>query len=258
MGTRNPPHNDTLPRRHFLKVLGIGAASTAACAGTVEPQRPTVPTAAAATAQPEPNAAAPTPAAAPAAAVIEPPLILNATEYAFVEAAVDTLIPADELSPSGSECGVAVFIDRQLAGAFGAGARLYRSGPFQSGKPEHGYQLSLTPLELFKAGVNAVHTWCLSEQHKPFDALAEPERSAILQKLEHGAGPVSFGAAFFELLLALTMEGFFADPLYGGNRDKAGWKMLGYPGLPATYERDIVQYHGKRYDREPQAILDFS
>jgi gluconate 2-dehydrogenase gamma chain len=54
------------------------------------------------------------------------------------------------------------------------------------------------------------------------------------------------------------MEGFFADPIYGGNRDKAAWKMVGYPGLPATYQRDIVLYHDKPYDRPARSILDFS
>ena len=57
-------------------------------------------------------------------------------------AAVDTMIPADELSPSGSDCGVATFIDRQLASAWGGGAKMYRAGPFLKGKPEQGYQLA--------------------------------------------------------------------------------------------------------------------
>ena len=55
-----------------------------------------------------------------------------------------------------------------------------------------------------------------------------------------------------------TMEGFFADPIYGGNRDMAAWKMVGYPGLPATYREDIKNYFGKKYDKPPQSIADFS
>ena len=42
------------------------------------------------------------------------------------------------------------------------------------------------------------------------------------------------GKHFFEALLQSAMEGFFADPIYGGNRDKVSWRMVGYPGLPAT------------------------
>ena len=54
------------------------------------------------------------------------------------------------------------------------------------------------------------------------------------------------------------MEGFFSDPIYGGNRNKASWRMLGFPGLPATYADKIDQYRDKRYVAEPQSIADFS
>ena len=60
------------------------------------------------------------------------------------------------------------------------------------------------------------------------------------------------------LLLATAMQGFFADPVYGGNRDKAAWKMIGYPGLPATYRDEIKTYVGKTYDKPPRSIADFS
>ena len=63
---------------------------------------------------------------------------------------------------------------------------------------------------------------------------------------------------FFNALLQITMEGFFADPIYGGNRDMAAWKMVGYPGLPATYEEEIKTYFGKKYDKPPRSIADFS
>jgi gluconate 2-dehydrogenase gamma chain len=187
-----------------------------------------------------------------------PLLTLNATEAAFAEAAVDTLIPADELTPSGSACGVAVFIDRQLAGAFGAGARSYREGPFLKGKPEHGYQLALTPRELFREGVIAVNAFSNAKFGRPFDGLEEPVRIELLTLLEKDQSGLTLGQPFFELLLALSMEGFFSDPMYGGNRDKVAWKMLGFPGLPAIYQSDIKTYHGKRYDRPAQSILDFS
>jgi gluconate 2-dehydrogenase gamma chain len=63
---------------------------------------------------------------------------------------------------------------------------------------------------------------------------------------------------FFNNLLEISMEGFFADPIYGGNRDMAAWKMVGYPGLPANYREDIKKYFGKKYDKPPQSIADFS
>ena len=64
--------------------------------------------------------------------------------------------------------------------------------------------------------------------------------------------------AFLDQLHTLTMAGFFSDPIYGGNRDKVAWKMLGFPGLPATYADKIDTYRDKRYVADPQSIADFS
>jgi gluconate 2-dehydrogenase gamma chain len=238
--------NQKLPRREFLKGAGAGAASGAVAA-------------LAATGLGQEAQAAP----APAPAVPEPEvwLTLNATEAAFIKAAVDTLIPADNLTPSGSDCGVAVFIDRQLAGGFGNGARLYRSGPYFPAKAEHGYQLSLSPRDFFRAGIEETNAWTKKTYGKDFDRLSEGQREEALKALE--AGRADFGggftsAFFFDQLLQLTMEGFFADPIYGGNKDKVAWKMIGFPGLPASYREEIKTYFGKKYDKAPQSIADFS
>ena len=112
--------DDSVPRRQFL--LRAGLAGTALAAGLSDPAEAQ---------QPAPATAAPAPLPADA----EPFVTLTALEAAFIVAAVDTLIPADELSPSGSDCGVAVFIDRQLGSAWGGGAKMYRAGPFVKGKP---------------------------------------------------------------------------------------------------------------------------
>ena len=59
----------------------------------------------------------------------------------------------------------------------------------------------------------------------------------------------SVGAGlFFGLLLANTMEGFFADPIYGGNRDKIGWKLVGFPGVAAVYS-EFIDKHNVPYKR---------
>ena len=66
----------------------------------------------------------------------------------------------------------------------------------------------------------------------------------------------SVGASFFfGLLLANTMEGFFADPIYGGNRDKIGWKLVGFPGVAAVYS-DFIDKHNVPYNAEPVSIVD--
>ena len=232
--------DETIPRRDFLKGAMVGTAALAA--GNAAP------------------AAAQTAASGTPSADAEPLLTLTATEHAFIVAAVDTIIPADELSPSGSDCGVATFIDRQLAGAYGMGARLYRQGPFPKAKPELGYQLALTPREFFRAGVVAANDFTRKTYGKDFDRLPEKDREAALKTMETGKAefPGFSSSMFFDALLQITMEGFFADPIYGGNRDKASWKMVGYPGLPATYKEEIKTYFGKKYDKPPRSIADFS
>ena len=128
------------------------------------------------------------------------------------------------------------------------------------GKPELGYQLALTPREFFRAGIAAANEWTRKTYGKDFDRLSEQEREAALKTMEAGKAefPGFTSTMFFNALLQITMEGFFADPMYGGNRDMAAWKMIGYPGLPATYREEIKKYFGKKYDKPPRSIADFS
>ena len=237
--------DETIPRRKFL--VGAGLAGTAAATGLsreAQAQSPATSPAPAAVAAPQP----------------EPLLLLNETEHAFVVAAVDTIIPADELSPSGSQCGCDVYIDRQLASAWGGGAKMYRAGPYTKGKPEQGYQLPLTPAEFITAGIAAANVWSRKTYNMDFDRLDPDKRIEALKAMQEGkAAFENFNSrAFFARLLTLTMEGFFGDPIYGGNRNKASWRMLGFPGLPATYANLIDEYRDKRYVAEPQSIADFS
>jgi gluconate 2-dehydrogenase gamma chain len=239
---------DSIPRRSFLKGAGAaGAAAATVLGGHPEP------------AQAQTPSQTPTPAAA-APAAGEAHLTLTATEAAFLSAAYDTFIPADKMSPSGTDCGLVTYIDRQLAGAWGNGARFYRNGPFLQGKPEHGYQLPLTPREYFAAGIKAANAWTRKTYGKDLDRLAPAERDAALKAMEAGKAEFAdFNAKpFFEALHQSAMEGFFADPIYGGNRNKVSWRMVGYPGLPASYGAKAETYRGKKVDIEPQSIADFS
>jgi gluconate 2-dehydrogenase gamma chain len=182
---------------------------------------------------------------------------LTPPEQAFIEAAVARLIPADELGPGAKEAGVSYFIDQQLAGAYGTMARNYRQGPWPEGTPQQGYQSRLMPQEVYRAAIMEIDAYCTGRHGKAFEALPAAQQDAVLGDLEAGKIALeSVGASFFfGLLLANTMEGFFADPIYGGNRDKVGWKLVGFPGVAAVYS-EFIDKHNVPYNAQPVSIAD--
>jgi len=233
--------DSSFDRRDFIKGAVVGGAAAAAT-GAV-PQ--------AAQAQPQPAA----PAASPGYA------FLNIEESAFVEALVDHMVPADELTPKGTDIGINIYIDRALAGGWGKGERLYMQGPWKRGTPNQGYQLPLTPAQLYRAGIDATNAHCRKTYGKTFDALAEPQREEVLAGLS--TGKISFDSGlpvrtFWTTLYQTVIEGMFSDPIYGGNRNKAGWKLIGFPGVVAVHRENVEKYRGKKYTAEILGIADMS
>ena len=236
-------------RRAFLKRLGVAGATSVV---SIPPREAD---AAAAQAQPAAQATAARPVPVPHAyAFFTPP------EAAFVEAAVNQFIPADDLTPNGTDCGVAVFMDRQFGSAWGAGDRMYMQGPWQKGKPTQGYQLPLTPAELIRNGIAAANAYCRATNQRDFDRLTHDQQIAVLQGFEQGKIMLEDVPAgeFFTLLLNSTMEGFFADPMYGGNRGKVAWKMIGFPGVIAIHSTNIRTFRNRRYEAPATSIEDLS
>ena len=185
-------------------------------------------------------------------------LFFNADEVAFVEAAVARLIPADDKWPGALEAGVPNFLDKELNGAWGAGERLYLNGPWQPGTPTQGYQLPFTPAELFRTALAAI-TKELAVAGTPFAKMTGEQQDAYLRSLEAGAKDLGGvpSNVFFAHLWDATVEGFFSDPVYGGNRDMAAWKMIGFPGAYASYY-DLVDQHGLKLDRPPTSLAEDS
>src|SRR5437899_1100791 len=184
-------------------------------------------------------------------------MFLQQPEVAFVEAAVARLIPADELGPGAKEAGVAYFIDRQLVGAWGTMAKMYRQGPWPEGTPQQGYQSPLTPQQVYRIGIGEVNAHCAKQYGKSFSALPTAQQDEVLRGLDGGKIELEGVRSqfFFNMLLANTIEGFFSDPVYGGNRDKARWKLVGFPGVAAVYTTHVDK-HGVPYDAVPVSIMD--
>jgi gluconate 2-dehydrogenase gamma chain len=180
--------------------------------------------------------------------------IFNAEEGAFIEAAVARLIPADEEWGGAIEAGVPNYMDLQLGGAWGAGERLYRSGPWQPGVPEQGYQLPYTPAELFHKALAAIHKEAAGGA---FARATPPQQDEYLKGLEKDSRDLGGvpSNVFFEHLWELTLEGFFSDPVYGGNRDMLSWRMIGFPGAYASYY-DLVDRHGMKFERPPMSLAE--
>jgi gluconate 2-dehydrogenase gamma chain len=179
-------------------------------------------------------------------------LFFNTEEAAFVEAAVARLIPKDDQWAGALEAGAPNYMDKQLAGAWGAGERLYRSGPWQSGTPTQGYQLPFTPAELFRSAIGAINK---ELAQRPFAKMSPDEQDNYLKSLEAGGKDLGGvpSEVFFAHLWQCTLEGFFSDPVYGGNRDMVSWRMIGFPGAYASYY-DLVDQHGIKIDRQPMSL----
>ncbi len=230
-------------RRAFLTGAGVvGVAS--ASAQVLSPVAP---------AQAQPSAQPPEPAGY---------TYLKPAEAAFVEALVDHMIPKDELTGSGTDIGIATFIDRALAGSWGKGDRLYRQGPWAPGTANQGYQLPLTPAELYRAGIAGSNAYCRKAFGKDFDQCAAEQKETFLKDLS--AGKITLegglpGRVFFAVFYENVMEGLFADPIYGGNKDKVGWKMIGFPGVMANNAENVKKFNeGQRYPVTPVGIADLS
>lgn len=155
----------------------------------------------------------PRPNAARAAAASNQPTTLTAAEWKTLDAITARIIPTDD-DPGAREAGCVNFIDKAVAHEDAEALPLYQLG---------------------LAGVEAV----AAKRHGvAFASLDPAQQDALLEALEDAsdggpdgwpAGPVP-SALFFETARAHTVIGFLADPKYGGNRDFAGWKLVGYPG----------------------------
>lgn len=244
-----------LPRREFLKSVGLaGVAATAMPFDTAAAQNQNMPAhmenVPTTVTEPKPDA--------PVAPTVY--RFFNADEASFIEAVVDLLIPADNTGPGAIEAGVAVYIDNQLAGRFGGGDRFYLEGPFGEGTPTQGYQLSLTPNELIRAGIMDTEAYAQKKFANPTASLTLEQRMQLLQDIESGHAEFVFvpPVTFFNTLLQLVVEGYFGDPIYGGNRNKAAWKMIGFPGALAMYVDKIDDYRNKPFTADPVSIADLS
>lgn len=169
-------------------------------------------------------------------------MYFDRNQFETVEAAAEQIYPKTEVGPGAKELLAAYYIDHQLAGSFGLNSKEYMTGPFYPGEavPEQGYQTHLNRQQVFNIGIGALNDEAAktSDEKPKFAQLSEEQQIEILKAFEadevklNGAVSASF---FFNLLRKMTIEGVYADPMYGGNKDMAGWKMKNFPGHQPGY-----------------------
>src|SRR5882762_1031326 len=101
-------------------------------------------------------------------------LFFSAGDAAFDQAAVSRIVPKDELGPGAIECGVAVFIDRQLAGPYGQGDHFYLKGPFPNGEPSQGWQMP-KPADVYRSAIAEIDRYVMDANGAVFAQLS-PDR----------------------------------------------------------------------------------
>ncbi|MBU6519159.1 gluconate 2-dehydrogenase subunit 3 family protein [Pantoea sp. B270] len=187
-------------------------------------------------------------AAAPQQAREYQPVWFTAEEFAFIKAAVARLIPNDERGPGALEACVPEFIDRQMNTPYATGSNWYMQGPFNPDLPkELGYQLPLVPQQIYRLGLSDADGWSKQQHGKVFAELTPTQQDALLSAFENGSAqfPQVPAKTFFAFLLQNTREGYFSDPIHGGNQGMVGWKLIGFPGARADF-MDWVE-RGERY-----------
>ena len=153
----------------------------------------------------------------------------NAHNAATIAAFTERLMPGAPGKPGARDAGVPNYIDLALAGAYEDLQDFYRRGIAQ------------------------LDAYCQGKFKTPFSQLTPAQQDEVIAALETGkatgfAWPTA--QEFFSTVRTHTIEGMFADPVYGGNKDFAGWRLVGFPGAQAIFTNGDMQ-NTKAFTRAP-------
>ncbi len=158
-------------------------------------------------------------------------------DFEILSQATERIFPEDDLGPGAIGLGVPYFIDGQLAGSYGENSKEYMQAPFAEGEPTQGYQSRLKRNEMFMQGIQLMQKEADSRFKAKFVDLEGEQMDEILTALQESEIKMRGvdSQFFFRLLRQATLEGAYADPIYGGNANMDGWRMKDFPGHQAAY-----------------------
>ena len=193
-------------------------------------------------------------------------LTLNPIEIEQVGAIAETIIPSEGDGPGAIEAGVVLFIDGRLADQYGRSGNMYMQGPFV--KPDLSgpitvdgitysegtmnptlvsglrYQYPLLMRELWRVGLENLNAYTNEAYGDDFQELGAQQRSQVLMDLWNNE-PENFEAftpkEFFHEVYNLVVAGYFADPLYGSNKDLASWEFIAFRGVAMPENYTLVE-----------------
>jgi len=158
---------------------------------------------------------------------------LNDDDALTVAAIAERIMPGAPGKPGATDAGVLNYIDLALAGAYSDLQDFYRRG------------------------LAALDEHCAKLYKTPFRRLSAPLQDETIAALEQNKAPAftyPSAPAFFNTLRTHTMEGMFADPVYGGNKDFAGWRLVDFPGAQPLFTPEDMK-SAKAFTREPMIGL---
>ncbi len=210
-----PPEQKGLTRRTFLKAgAGVaGIAVLAACTPNVTTTSPTStpPTTPPTTTRPTTSTPPTTSPPVVSSPVFQALQYFDSRQAAIIHAAAGRIIPGTTQDPGAKEAAVVVFIDRALAG----------------------YDIALQPQYI--GGIEGMDGYANGKYSKGFAALTDQQQDDILSNMEKNSDEakkyIPGAPAFFAVLLTHVRQGMFSDPVFGGNQNAVGWKLLGHPGI---------------------------
>ena len=157
----------------------------------------------------------------------------NHADAATIAAFTERLMPSAPDKPGARDADVLNYIDLALAGAYSELQDFYRRG------------------------LVSLDAYCRRTHKESFAHLTPERQDEVIAALEEGKAAVftwPSAKEFFSILRTHTMEGMFADPLYGGNKDFAGWRLVGFPGAQAIFTPTDLQ-NKQAFTREPMVGL---